>query len=102
MCLWEYYKILEILVYQYILIVQKLAEFDPVKSSFLYKRGLLISKKLLGKNHKIVVMLEKIRRIRMETNKLINLDMTQSSLFKSEEKRNKTLLQKKLYRVVNP
>lgn len=51
--LWEDCKLTEILIYQFILIVQKLTEYDEVKGTFLYKRGLEIAKKVLGKNHKL-------------------------------------------------
>lgn len=57
---WEHGQLLELLVYQYLLIIHKLSEKNVKKATQLYKKGLNIATLLLGKNHKLVHMMEKI------------------------------------------
>lgn len=62
------------MVYQYILLVQKLAEYDEVRATYIYRRGSYIVKRLLGRDHRFSVMMREITKLKKHTNKLIRED----------------------------
>lgn len=84
--------------------VQKLAEYDEYKSYFLYKRGLNIARRLLGRDHRFAKMMSKIMKIRKQTTKLIRLEpaISISTIMSSSNSRPKSLVHKKLNKILNP